>query len=426
MFGLLGFVLASGYFIATSGTGGEFYPPLSTMSPRPNGAMAFYELLDASGLTVGRHLSHVYDYPAGSAVALLDHSMPDAASMLFGGLDVKALTVWMKRGGSLLIAAGSYSHDLERLLGEIEDQLESPLHGQDYRHAQTLFQHDLAQHGYATVTAEYLGQGSGDTASSQSIGASRTAQRGEVYRIENSALLMLTDVEKIEIASPEYHPRTPGLTLLQAGDPPQPVVIWLPVGEGELFWLSTPEIATNGWIQRGDNHRLMLNLAKAVARDRTMYFDEFRHGYRESQLDTVGLLLHSAGGRLLMLAILLCVVGFAGSAIAPARYQSQPLPPRRQSAEMILAQASLYQRAGVRRPVATHLLDGLRQAVRRYERWGNPPDDSRLREWLHNAAASGMPVESMLLKFVDGKLSINSEQQLMHLARACDQLRKAL
>jgi hypothetical protein len=93
---------------------------------------------------------------------------------------------------------------------------------------------------------------------------------------------------------------------------------------------------------------------------------------------------------------------------------------------MVLAQGSLYQRAGLRRPIALHLLDGLRQAVRQYEHLGSPPDDKRLADWLHSAAGRGLPVDPLLLQVLDGKLALATQRQLWLFARACDRLRDAL
>jgi len=94
--------------------------------------------------------------------------------------------------------------------------------------------------------------------------------------------------------------------------------------------------------------------------------------------------------------------------------------------EMVLAQANLYERAGVRRGVAHHLLDGLRQAVRRYEHLNAAPDDAALARWLHDAAKQGWAVDATLLQLLDGKLAIGTPQQLLRLAQACDKLREKL
>jgi hypothetical protein len=204
------------------------------------------------------------------------------------------------------------------------------------------------------------------------------------------------------------------------------VVAWTPVGQGALVWVSTPEIASNAWIDRADNHRLLLTLFKYAAQGGTVSFDEYTHGYRQQSASALGLLFQSPGGRLLLALLGLCALAFAGAAVSPARFLPPPVPPRRQTQEMVLAQASLYERAGPRRGTTRLLLDGLRQAVRQHERWNTPPDDARLARWLRDRAGEGWTVDAALLEVLEGRALVGSRQQLLRLAQACDRLRHRL
>lgn len=87
------------------------YPPASSYSPNPDGVKALYQLLAQTGQRAERFGDTEYEYPAQSCVVLIEESPVDASQMMSGQVDVKALAVWLKQGGRLVLAgAPSSSH----------------------------------------------------------------------------------------------------------------------------------------------------------------------------------------------------------------------------------------------------------------------------------------------------------------------------
>jgi hypothetical protein len=423
--GLLLFVALSLYFISRSTPTKPTYPALSSFSPKPDGALALYDLLGQSGLQVERNLSGQYHYPEGGCVVRLDESLIDAAALMGGGMDARAVSQWMRRGGRLVLFSSPLGYETTQFFEELEAQAEdgklggtnaAPAGSQPDKAA------DIAQATPEPAHASHSGSGEAGA----SYAPVRLARPGGVYDLDQPVPALFRGVKQIEIAAPDYAALDSGATLLAADSPPLKVVSWLPVGKGELLWVTVPELTSNAWIDRADNHRLLLNLFEYAARGKPVVFDEFVHGYRERGSSATGLIFQSRGGQLLLVLLGLCALAFAGAAVSPARFMPPPVPPRRQAQEMVLAQANLYERARLRQGVARHLLDGLRQAVRQHEHWITPPDDVRLTHWLQAAVTRGLPVDQALLKVLAGQQVIGTPQQLLRFAQACDKLRARL
>jgi hypothetical protein len=432
---LLAFVGVSLWFIAQSAPQSKQYAPLSSYSPSPNGTMALYELLEACGIPTERYLQGEYHYPKDGVVVLTDQSMPDPTVLLGGGLDAKALSLWLADGGRMVLLASPQSLNATALMKELTEQADSPLfkHNFGYPSADLQAVHRAA--GTQSVRVKHVRPGTPGTTA-----VAREARQGEVYSFPDDALPLFAGIEEIEAARPDYEGLGFGAPLLRLVDPPSSLVLWTPVGQGELLWVLIPEVATNAWIARADNNRLLLNLLAYASRGGPVYFDEYFHGYREQGPNVVALLTGTAGGQLMLAFVALLVIAFAGSAIAPARYVPDPIPARRQAREMVLAQAGLYQRAGLRRPIAELLVDGLRQDLRQRLHLVHTPDNAELLAWVARSGtgASGMggvsaasvaiarDIDPILPAFLQEKVVIGSPPQLLRLAQACDALKRGL
>jgi hypothetical protein len=411
------------WLISRSVKQAEHFPALSTFSPLPNGAMALYELLPECGIQTERLTVPVYHYPKRSTVVVLDQSAPDASQLLTAGADAKARSLWIREGGTLLVFSGTFSFQLDELFKELKEQAESELHRHDFGYAPDAGSALLDELGVGPAHAVWEKVG---TPTPTPSAFARSGQNGEVFAFSGEQPGIVDGVAHLEIVQPEIASAFVGAPVITAGDPPQPLMVVAPVGSGKLIWVSLPELPSNSWIGRQDNHRLLLNILGYAATDGKVYFDEYLHGYRPTEQNTLGLFFQTTGGRLALAFLVLCGIAFAGAAIAPARFAAPPTPARRQSTEIVLAQGNLYQRASLVRPVAMLMLDGLRQDIRRYERWTSAPDDRGLSAWLHTAAGRGLPVDRMLQQFVDGALVIGTPRQLWLFAVACDRIRSRL
>jgi hypothetical protein len=235
-------------------------------------------------------------------------------------------------------------------------------------------------------------------------------------------------VEIIETAPADPTPYVRGDVLLATQDAAQPVVVYRRVGHGELFWVTRPELATNDWLGRADNHRLILALMDYAAQRGPLYVDEHIHGYIKQSPSALWLLFNTTGGHLLLTLAAVIILAFLGAAVRPARFLPQPVPPRRQATEMILAQADLYRRAGRARRGGPQLIDGVKRAVAqvaaRHGGAGAPALAELLARLPADSAVSRSDVQ-LVLDHLEARRAA-SRQDLLQLARACDAVRRAL
>jgi hypothetical protein len=251
---------------------------------------------------------------------------------------------------------------------------------------------------------------------------------GHVYKLKLDRAALWESVQKFETAPAGVVPYVRGDVLLATEDPSRPVVIYRTVGEGEVIWVTRPEIASNNWIGRMDNHRLLLALIATAVGDGPLYFDEHIHGYVHQSPSAVWLLFNTTGGHLLLILALALVVLFMGAAVRPARFFPQPVPPRRQAAEMVLAQADLYRRAGSSKAAARQLVNGVKRTLAQVRH--ATPDAGHLP--LVDALAAAKKQPSVMARDVDylldyiGSARALSNQELRQLARACDSVRRGV
>jgi len=388
----------------------EMPPPCSTYSAAPSGCLALYELLGELGFEARRFGDTEYDYPKGECVVIVLEPVPDVAKMLFGVLDAKALRLWLESGGRLVLAGApddpTISVALHSLIGDTDSQ--GPL-----KVPPSL----VAKH-------EKRGQAGSEVA------LWHTYRPGEVFRLPSGRPALWRDVGRIETASLLAPPGQAGNGILYCkGSPsvgpaiPEPLVAYQRIGDGELFWVLKPELFTNGWINRADNHRLILAVLALAAHGGPVYFDEHVHGYQRERSNAASLLLRTTGGGLLIALGLGIVLWFLGAAIQPARAKPEGPPQRRQAAEMVLAQADLYRRAGIRPQVAESLVDGVRRAFVIATHQAVFPDNAVLGRALQTAVERGVSGVEPLLLYLRTRVVPTRQADLLRLAQACDKAR---
>jgi hypothetical protein len=397
---VLGFIALSLWYVLRPREVEMHYPAYSSYSPLRDGSGALYELLEGVGASPQRHLATEYDYAEGACVlAVLGHE-DDLQSVFAPKLDFRELRDWLERGGSLVMLASVDSIIAMSLESELLE--DSPLAHQPTTVPQG---RDLALTGTSSAGA--------------SAAMSRVYQVGYQYELSPMREGLFASVRNIEIAQPVYMTGTDAVSLLTYG-PDNPVLLYKQFGKGELFWLTCPEIVTNSWIERADNHRLLLAVIGRAMQDRPLYFDEYIHGYTGSGSNVVQLLFKTRGGHLLLALCAAVIVIYLGLAISPARSEPMPVPPRRQASEMVLAQADLYRRAGLRSGIAAHLVEGLRRALMDARHEHNPPSNIELLRWLRDTGLDQSLADASLISYLTSGRQPENERAFMRFARSCD------
>jgi hypothetical protein len=139
------------------------------------------------------------------------------------------------------------------------------------------------------------------------------------------------------------------------------VLLTAAVGKGEVLWLAGPYAISNAGIGQADNARLAVLLA--AASPRTVYFDEYHHGFTSEASVWTRL---GAGGQV---AFLLAALALGALLVAHGRRLGPALPPREEprarTAAYISSLAELYRRAGARAEALESLEDGVMRALAR-------------------------------------------------------------
>lgn len=156
------------------------------------------------------------------------------------------------------------------------------------------------------------------------------------------------------------------------------------LGSGEVVWLSDTHPISNGGIGAADDAALAVALADA---DRTIYFDEYHHGFR----DDAGVWERLGYGG--QAAAVLLAAGLLLLFIATARRIGPPIAevevPAARTGAYIGQLAELYRKAGARSGALSSLEDGLSRALTR--RHGTLEAGLKhhpeARETLHSSAA---------------------------------------
>ncbi len=413
------------FFINRSMDNEEYFPPRTSYSPKTTGYKALYELLDATGFEVSRYAGNEYHYPESGCVILGDANAADPSAMFGLGLDTKQIKGWLEEGGSLVLISSVEYFSLGR---QVFDELDgNALEGffelmediETYDHTSSDDESELVTpvHSIATYASD------GDEGN---IGALFSEYLpGQIFELDENRPAIWNSVEKIEIADQYIEYGINGSALLMT-DSNIPVVVYREVGAGEIFLVVSPEIMSNEWIDRQDNHRFALALIDRAARGGPVVFDEHLNGYREKGYNAGSLITKTTGGRLMMLFALAVVVMFLGQAIRPALFHPQKVLPRRQASEMVLAQASLYRRALLQSSIASRLVDGLKRSYMNAHHLATPPSLDELAEAIETSPDLHTGVDPVLLDYLKGTATPASPDGLFRLAKACYQLQLRL
>jgi hypothetical protein len=378
-------------------------PPLTTYSAQPDGALALFELAESVGLEPLRFGETEYHYPPQACVVLLDAA--PFGGVFGGALDPKAIRLWLERGGRLVLCQAPGGNGVsEELLEELGAADPTPT---VIREAST--PRCEAVHVKAGIVGKLTPR-------------TRFEETGDVYELPQTRFALFAGVAQIE------HGKQPAQVIeaVQLLGSDSPVLWYRKVGEGELYWLTRPEMASNSWISRADNHRLLLNVLQTAARDRQLIFDEHIHGYARETPNLMAILAHTRGGHLLLLLCGLGLLLFAGAAVRPAKYASNMTPERRQGVEMVLAQADLYERADARHVIADSLVDSLRRAFVERRHLAAAPSEGQLLTWVEQEWRGDERRGRTLGDYLRSRALPRTSRALLDLARACDDAKSML
>ncbi|MEZ5338529.1 MAG: DUF4350 domain-containing protein [bacterium] len=385
-----------------------YQPPYSSYSSNAAGVRALYELLAARGNDVSRHLLSEHEYPQGSCVVIADESALNPFKMLMNPLNVKALELHVRDGGSVVI----FCDDNMAFVSEL-DELLSSLHAseEDWTPGEAAA---LAKRGAA-------GGASGS-------GTWRGGMQGQQFELAQSRPPLLAGVDKVEIAHSWNQPQFGYEPLLEVEDSSSasgfsPIVSFSALEGGRIVFVNAPELVTNDWIERADNHRLALALIEGTAQGAPVLFDEHIHGYDAQRMTAGSLLTHSTGGRLTLVAVCCILLMYLGLAILPARIHPSRTPPRRQASEMVLGQASLFQRAGFVSGSLRHIVDGLKHELLHGHYYGHLPSDAELLDWARLNMPAGWKIDPQLENYLRGGGFPASNHALMKASLSCDAMR---
>ena len=401
---LLVFAIAAIWIIGRLQTDYEDYPAYSTHSPKPEGARALYLLSRESGLEAGQFYESEYDYPQSAAMVVLHEEGMDSAAWIFDPYDISAVLDWVAEGNCLVLGAPSR--------GLLADALEEELGALAY--------------GSYVADPRVVGQytQAGQTGKVQAFW--RVFQPGQQYGFPQGRPDLWQGVQQIEAAGgfgASYI--KDAAVLLAVSDPPEPVVLQLSHGQGELLWLLRPEMLANTWLNRMDNAEVGYALLSYAGRYGPLYFDENIHGYSRPQKNALQLILTTKGGWLLLAGLLSILLMLSGRAVLPARFVVRPVQQRRDSAEMVLAQADLYRRAKVTGLLSRGLLDSYRRKLQRLTNAGAPLDEASFRDHLSRLREGSGGGRALLTKYLEGGQLPHRPNELLAFAQELGSLLEA-
>jgi hypothetical protein len=338
----------------------EQLPAYSTFSTEPDGTRALWLLCQEAGLTPSQHFESEYDYPLGTAMVVLHEDGLDAGAWLFDPFDVSAVLDWVEQGNCLVVCTPAGS----MLATALEEELGSSTGG--------------SYTADPRVCGKYVQAGQ----TGQTTAMWRVYQPGQQYELPADAPALWSGIKQFETAGSSGLSLMEADVLLATSTPPEPAVLHFTRGQGEVLWLARPEMATNHWLGRAGNAQVMWALLSYASRYGPVYFDENIHGYQRPHKSAVQMIFTTPGGWLLLAGLASVLLLLLGRAVLPARIVVRPVPPRRDSTEMVLAQADLFRRAQVTGLIGRSLLDSYRRAFQRVLREGQPLDESAFRELL--------------------------------------------
>ena len=187
------------------------------------------------------------------------------------------------------------------------------------------------------------------------------------------------------------------------GDSAGGVVISLQEGAGTVIALSDPHLMTNTGIEEGGNLSLLVNILFSYADAKTVYFDEYHHGFERRPT-----VLHLFRSTTLGWALLQVTTAVVLLMYSRGRRFGRPKPPRtrgeahRLSVEYVTSLADIYQTARASGAALSNLYERLLRSVS--ESAGSAGIPARISELM----------EQCEKKMEDGKIT---ERDLIDLSR---------
>jgi hypothetical protein len=277
-------------------TENELSPIRSSYNSGPTGTRAFYQLLEESGVPVARWRDDYFSLEDGARNATVIAVGPFAFSQKPSGEETRALQRWVAGGGRLLIISRSPREQF----GDPVIHSENPPKMPDWDAPPEQIVNDKSD--------ELISQPTALTRDVRGLALSVFASKMK-FHPPDPADPNATKAED-DVLWPEPSPPTPptpeptakpdeaesqqdadnrveeySTALLYApvthlGDKEGAVMADFIYGKGRVIFLSDPFVIANNGIARGGNLTLALNMVSSLGgSERTVFFDEFHHGY---------------------------------------------------------------------------------------------------------------------------------------------------
>ena len=162
------------------------------------------------------------------------------------------------------------------------------------------------------------------------------------------------------------------------GDKEGGVAISLREGAGTAIILSDPYLMTNAGLPKGDNLALLVNILLSYAADtKTVYFDEYHHGFERRPTLLYLLRASTLGWALLQVSAAVALLMYSRG-----RRFSRPKPPRtrgethRSSVEYVASLAGIYQTVQASNMALSNIYESLLHSM------GSSPPSESIRELM--------------------------------------------
>ncbi|MCH7472888.1 DUF4350 domain-containing protein, partial [bacterium] len=212
------FAAVSIWIISRSPASVEHFPQMSSYSPKKSGLKALFELLEQTGFDAQRFADTEYDYPEEGCVVVAQEQGIDLATLMFSVLDVKALRLWLERGGTLVLAADPDDTFATSLMSElgydanafVDDTLAANLWEElssdpnaladDTAVAKLLEELSDDLNAPGQIAEELRAEWTQGGADGSAAAISRAYQPGQVYTLHDERPALWRNVEAIETA----------------------------------------------------------------------------------------------------------------------------------------------------------------------------------------------------------------------------------
>lgn len=294
----------------------------SSFHSSPAGTRALHLTLGELGLSAGLRLTPYLGADSlGAALALLAPAEPPTPA------ELGALKNWLRRGGTLIYAAGRADPTLDSL--------------------------GLALERVATVAGRRNSPGAIALAAGDHPWTRGVAPVPGVRWAFSDSSAALQD---------------PGAMPLLETHRGEAVAVILPVGAGRVIAWSDPGPLRNSELRAGGAAHLFANVARAAINDGgTLHFDEYHQGYREGGgpvAATLSFLRRAPAGHAI---IQLAAAGLGLLLLLGSRFgapHAAKVPDRRSPMEHVDALSAAYQQAGARRTARRTLVEGFARRLR--------------------------------------------------------------